>query len=166
MRTWWTLNLIIIIFVKANLKESLLYIFCDFTAGNFQREKKFWGERLSDFYLGGLDPMGGGEFAGEVGPLVDTMPHHPISPHPSYLLNSVKLKLISPPPSNKIPPQRWKKRRRIPPGAYSRHNGMKILYASSMFWHVFACMREVVVARKFLPKFNIWQKWSKIVLKL
>ena len=128
MRTWWTLNLIIIIFVKANLKESL-YIFCDFTAGNFQREKKFWGERLSDFYLGGLE-------------------------------------LISPPPSNKIPPQRWKKRRRIPPGAYSRHNGMKILYASSMFWHVFACMREVVVARKFLPKFNIWQKWSKIVLKL
>ena len=154
MRTWWTLNLIIIIFVKANLKESLLYIFCDFTAGNFQREKKFWGERLSDFYLGGLDPWW---------TLCPTVPFCPTLP---YLLNSVKLKLISPPPSNKIPPQRWKKRRRIPPGAYSRHNGMKILYASSMFWHVFACMREVVVARKFLPKFNIWQKWSKIVLKL
>ena len=57
-----------------------------------------------------------------------------------------------------------KKRRRIPPGAYSRHNGMEILYESSMFWHVLACMREVVVARKFLPKFNIWQKWIKIVL--
>ena len=64
-------------------------------------KKKILGGGLSDFLPGGLDPMGGGDFAGGVGPLVDTMTN---TPHPSIGLPPLTLgggdlvSIKSPPP--------------------------------------------------------------------